>query len=245
MEVPPMKISFLCPTRKRPANVLRLVKSLEDTSAEMPEVVFYVDEDDETFPQVFTSPNIKVVRGPRILMSEMWNKCLEASTGELLMMGGDDLVFQTKDWDTMVRRAFAAFPDRLVFVHGDDGHWGDKFGTHGIVHRNWVSAVGYLCPPHYASDYNDTHINEVANMIDRRLYIPFVTEHMHPIWNKAQWDTTHKERLARQNEQNTQALYESKAWERERDADILRRAIFEYGKGLPSGQPELAPIQSS
>ncbi len=236
MEVPDMKISILCPTRERPQNVSRLVDSIEKTARIMPEIVFYVDDDDDTFPQCFNSPDLKVVRGPRILMSEMWNRCVEASTGDILMMGGDDLIFRTKGWDDDVRRAFASFPDRLVFVHGDDGHWGKDFGTHGFLHRSWVDAVGYLCPPHYASDYNDTHVNDVANLINRRVYLPFVTEHMHPAWGKGEWDKTHKERLARQGD--AAGIYASKEWERKRDAQILQRAISEYGirKETPDGE---------
>lgn len=243
MEVPPMKISILCPTRKRPQNVVRLVDSIEKTSTVLPEIIFYVDEDDDTFPGIFKE--VKTVRGPRILMSKMWDKCLEAATGEIVMMGGDDLIFQTKGWDDQVRRAFASFPDRIVFVHGDDGHWGKDFGTHGFLHRNWIEKVGYLCPPHYVSDYNDTHINEVANMIDRRVYLPFITEHMHPVWGKSEWDQTHKERLARQAQQKTEELYRANAWERERDAEILRKAIADYGKSMPARQPELAAVQSA
>lgn len=242
MEVPEMKISILCPTRGRPQNVSRLVDSIEKTSTIMPEIVFYVDEDDDSFPQVFTSPEIKVVRGPRIIMSEMWNKCVEASTGEILMMGGDDLIFRTKGWDDQVRRAFASFPDRLVFVHGEDCYWHEKFGTHGFLHRNWVKEVGYLCPPHYASDYNDSHVNEVANYINRRVFLPFVTEHMHPVWGKGEWDKTHKERLERQAAQKSEELFLSKAWERKRDADILRRAIQNYEQGVPAGQSFVATV---
>lgn len=249
MEVPDMKISILVPTRGRPENMKRLVASLMETSTQVPEIVFYVDEDDEAglgcLETLEKSGCVRSVVGPRILMSKMWNRCLEASTGEILMMGGDDLVFKTKGWDDKVRRAFAAFPDRLVFVHGDDGVYQEKFGTHGFLHRNWVEAVGYLCPPHYASDFNDTHINEVANALNRRIYLPFVTEHMHPLAGKAAWDQTHKERLERQKEQNTEALYKSNAWERERDAEILRKAIADYGKSVPARQPELALIQSA
>ena len=238
MEVPDMKISILCPTRGRPDNVNRLLGSIHDTATIMPEVVFYVDDDDASFPGAVGSSDVKVVRGPRILMSEMWNKCLEASTGEILMMGGDDLIFRTKGWDDQVRRAFATFPDRLVFVHGDDGHWHEKFGTHGFLHRNWIDVIGYFCPPYFTSDYNDTWWNDIANAVNRRVYLPFVTEHMHPVWGKAEWDKTHKERMARTGGRD----YAELAPERERDAKIIHEAIWRYGKGLPARQPELASV---
>jgi len=235
MEVPPMKISVLFPTRGRPDNVKRLMKSLQETSTVMPEVVLYVDDDD-------TPPDVDavIVRGPRITMSKMWNRCMDASSGEILMMGGDDLIFKTKGWDDQVRRAFAAFPDRLIFLHGDDKMHGKNFGTHGFVHRKWVETLGYLCPPYFASDYNDTWLNDVANAINRRIYLPFVTEHMHPLAGKAEWDQTHKERLERQKEQNSAKLYEELLSERKADAKKLYDRI--NGKSVLDRQPQLVTV---
>jgi glycosyl transferase/beta-hydroxylase protein BlmF len=240
MNVPPMKISILCPTRGRPENVKRLLDSIEATATIMPEVVFYVDIDDPTFPQALPFPDTRTIRGERILMSKMWERCAETATGDILMMGGDDLIFQTKGWDDQVKRAFAAFPDRLVFVHGDDKLHGANFGTHGFLHRKWVEATGYFCPPYFSSDYNDTWWNDVANALDRRIYLPFVTEHMHPLAGKAEWDKTHRERLERQKEQNSAKLYAELLPERLADIQKLRNAI--HGQSLPARQPQLAAV---
>jgi hypothetical protein len=211
MEVPPMKISILCPTRGRPGNVKRLIDSAIATAAVTPEFVFYVDEDDQTFPQTVELPDVRVVRGERITLSAMWDKCAEAATGEILMQAGDDIVFRTNGWDEQVRRAFASFPDRLVFVHGDDGIYGSKFGTHGFIHRAWEDAVGYVVPPYFSSDMADVWLNEVANAINRRVFLPFVTEHMHFINGKASVDKTHQERIDRGGRDNVKEIYDKLA----------------------------------
>jgi hypothetical protein len=222
LEVPDMKISILCPTRGRPENVNRLMASLEATSAAMPEVVFYIDDDDAV-PGIL--PGCKIIRGPRIKMSQMWNKCAEAASGEILMIGADDIVFRTKGWDDDVRRAFAAFPDRLVFVHGNDGHWGAEFGTHGFLHRNWADIVGYFVPPYFSADFVDTWWNEVANALNRRIYLPFVTEHMHPLFKKAQWDKTHQDKGGSEKTTNSAKLYDELRAERKVDCKKLAEAI--------------------
>jgi hypothetical protein len=215
MEIPPMKISILCPTRGRPEMVKSMWNSLRETSSVMPEIVYYVDEDDGTFPESFHCfTNVNVLRGPRILMTEMWNRCAEAATGEIMLLSGDDVLFKTKGWDDMVRRAFAAFPDRLVMVHGDDGIWGNKFGTHCFLHRAWVDAVGYFSPPYFSSDYGDTWINDVFNAVNRRIYLPFVTEHLHPVAGKRKLDKTDEERLQRHKKDGVQKLYADLAHKR-------------------------------
>ena len=96
---------------------------------------------------------------------------------------------------------------------------GANFGTHGFIHRNWVDTVGYFVPPYFSSDYNDTWLNDVANMIDRRIYVDIKTEHMHPAFNKGPMDQTHIERLQRHQEDNVDALYATKLPERQADAD--------------------------
>lgn len=240
MDVPDMKISILCPTRGRPENIKRLLDSLRETSTVMPETVFYVDDDDASFPNAAWTPNVQIVNGPRIKMSQMWNECAKTATGEILMIAADDIVFRTKGWDDQVRRAFAAFPDRLACVHGNDGVYQEKFGTHVFLHRNWMDAVGYIAPPYFSADFVDTWWNEVANALNRRIYLPFVTEHMHPLFKKADLDKTHKERLARSAADNNRKLYDELVAERRADFRNLANVI--NGKSNPTRQSQLAAV---
>lgn len=243
MEVPDMKISILCPTRGRPESMKRLLASIMDTATVLPEIVFYIDEDDQlslnTMNEIGAS-QVRCVIGERITLSKMWNRCADVATGEILMQCGDDIVFKTNGWDDQVRRAFAAFPDRLVFVHGDDGVYKERFGTHGFLHRNWVETVGYMSPPYFSSDFADTWLNEVSNRLNRRIYLPFVTEHMHPLAGKGTWDKTHKERLERGKQDNVEQKYAELAPEREEN--IERLAAIINGKSNPARQPQLAAV---
>lgn len=226
-----LPISILAPTRKRPQQVRNLLRSIQETATYRPEVVFYVDEDDkESIVLKDEFPAVKFVIGPRICLSQCWNKCAEVATGEIFMHAGDDFLFKTEKWDEMVMQAFRSYPDRLILVHGDDGHWGEKFGTHSFVHRRWVETVGYFLPPYFSSDYNDTWLNEVAERIGRRIYLPFVNEHLHPLFGKGEWDETHQDRLKRHQEDKVDELYQQLAPKRAEDAAKLMAAIQAFSQ---------------
>ncbi len=231
------RISVLVPTRGRPASVARLVDSCDRNAAGPVEFVFYIDDDDvateAAVAGIFAARGglVQPLLGPRIVLSRMWNECAGVAQADVMMHCGDDIVFRTPRWDDLVLEAFDRFDDRIVFVHGNDLLQRGNLGTHGFLHRRWVEAVGYFVPPYFASDYNDTWLTEVADMIGRRVYLPeLVTEHMHPLAGKGEWDLTHRERLERGQRDNVGALYAAKATERAIDAGLLRTAIEGYAR---------------
>lgn len=231
-----MKISILCPTRMRPKFVEEKINSCLATCADHRniEFIFYVDNDDHKSKKFFSrntfEVEVKVVYGERIVLSEMWNRCYDISTGDILMHSGDDLRFRTKGWDDTVRKEFAKVNDRILFVFGRDGFAPPNFGTHGFIHRNWVEVIGYFVPPYFSSDYNDTWLNDVADMIDRKVELDIYTEHLHPAAGKATWDRTHKDRLIRQKRDKPAELYEKLLPERNADAKKLLEYIANYGE---------------
>ncbi len=223
------KISILCPTRKRPENVFRLLESIKSTALnfESVEILFYVDEDDCLIQSLFAtkefnkfSKNITVISGKRILLSEMWNICYQKSESDILMQCGDDIVFKTNSWDDFVLNAFENINDKIVLVHGSDGINTSNFGTHVFLHRNWCEAVGYLIPPYFSSDYSDLWLNEIATCIGRKLYVPILTEHLHPANLKADYDMNYYENLRRGVRDNVKLLYD--ITKKERDIDMLK-----------------------
>jgi hypothetical protein len=203
------------------------------TYPEQLEFVLYIDGDDPTRAEVQGlqvahghGPWCKVITGPRVVLSQMWNVCFEQATADVLMQCGDDIRFRTRGWDTKVLSQFLRYPDRILLVHGQDGIQGDRIATHGFLHRRWTSVVGYFVPPIFASDYNDMWLTEVADAIQRRIYLPDVyTEHMHPVAGKGPLDRTHQERLERHNTENCDQLWRDTAPDRLRDAAKLRAYI--------------------
>ena len=107
-----MKISLLCPTRKRPSFMKELWESACNTAADKNnlEIVFYIDTDDLESIEMYKTlgENCHAIiddRGEGNL-SKMWNRCYEHATGELFMHCGDDIRFRTDNWDSKVRQVF-------------------------------------------------------------------------------------------------------------------------------------------
>ena len=217
------RISILAPSRGRPKALQAMADSAFRTASNI-EILAYVDEDDPSDYEAVQ--DVTIVRGPRINLSDCWNRLAEKARGSILHMGSDDIRFRTPHWDQMIRQAFEVFRDRIVFVYGDDGIHDRKMGTHGFVSREWYQTVGRFTPPFFPCDYADTWLNEVAAHIGRRMYIQgMLIEHLHPIAGKASWDQTHKERLERGREANVGELYESLHDARMAEAEALQRVI--------------------
>jgi hypothetical protein len=224
-------ISILCPTRKRPANLIRLLQSIDLTIDGRPdafELICYVDNDD--FSYSTDAPEfrrIKWVKGPRIVMSDMWNELIPHATGDIFMLCGDDVIFRTPGWNAIVEDAFAASKDKILVVFGDDGGPGGKFfASLPFVHRRWVEIVGYFAGPGYSADFADTWPNDVADLLGRKKRLPFVIEHLHPVWGKAAFDEVYLETAQRKVRDATEQRYADRMPQRIADAEKLRGAML-------------------
>lgn len=207
----PAMISLLCPTRGRPKEFLRMVHSVRDTSKNPVEILAWVDADDPKLSEYPKGHGIRYYGSERLKwLTETWNRLAAKADGDIFCQANDDIVFRTDGWDVMVEEAFAACPDRVLMVHGDDlGCHGARFGPHPFVHRMWYETLGYFIPPYFSSDYGDTWVNEIADNLQRRQFLPFIVEHLHFIFGKAQVDDTTKQRLERHKLDNVDALYKS------------------------------------
>ncbi len=231
-------ISLLCPTRGRPDNMGRLVKSALETASDKEkfQVVFYIDEDDIASQdalramQGYYGFRVCGIVGKRILLSEMWNVCYQFALGPIYMHAGDDLNFLTQGWDFKVREAFSQYPDRIVLVFGNDGNGtrgaNPDFPTHSFLHKNWIDTVGYFCPNKFSSDYNDVWLDFLATYINRKHKIDILTDHLHYAYGKGPLDQTHKDRLERHHKDNPAKIYEDSLDERLADVAKLRKATL-------------------
>ena len=121
------------------------------------------------------------VIAPRCNLSGL-EQAYEKASGEIFFHAGDDLIFKTRLWDEMVFYQFRQSKDKILLLEAADGfHAPEKnFLTHGFLHRNWWR-LWIFCAPYFSSDFNDTWLNEVADMIGRKIYLEnLLIEHMHP-----------------------------------------------------------------
>jgi hypothetical protein len=225
-------ISLLIPTRRRRGGLEQSIQSALRTASnpESLELIAYVDQDDaETYADF--NPLVRFIIGPRIVLSNTWNKCAEAATGNILGQMNDDVVFQTQGWDNMVETAFANCADKILMVHGSDGSGHGnasgrgEFGPHPFTSHRWYETLGYFTPPWFSSDYGDSWINDLANAIGRRKHLPFVIEHLHHAFGKAEIDQTTKERLDRHSSDQVEQLYRGLAPLRQADVEKLKAVM--------------------
>jgi len=202
-----------------------MVKSARDTAKNPLDIVAYIDRDDEVSEFKAKELGISYLMGPKVVFTDYWNQCASIAQGDIYMQCGDDVVFRTPNWDVLVEKVFSQFPDRIVLVHGDDlqPRFGRFFGTHPFVHKRWVEATGYFVPPYFKWGSGDQWLNEVANYLKRRCFVPIVTEHMHFSEGKAETDSTY------QTDTNiileAAELYQRMGWERMQDVEKLTAAM--------------------
>jgi hypothetical protein len=205
-----------------------MMRSALKTATGPVEFVFYTDDDAEgSVPAgIAARPDVTVVAGPRIVMSDMWNRCMGKASADIFMQAADDITFNTAGWDMAVVTVFSVVPDKIALVYGDDLLQGSALGTHSFLHRRWVEAVGYFTPPYFSCDYGATWINELALRVGRRIYLPHViTELHHMLIGKAPLDQTHRDRLARGDRDRVGEIWARTQDERIRDTEKLRLAL--------------------
>jgi len=178
----------------RPENVVKLISTARSTAnrPELIEFIFYVDYDDDTFP-LFS--DVKVIKGPRMWISNAHNVIYTEARGEILMTAGDDMEFLSSNWDEVIRSKFQTIPDRIGLIFGNDlGSYAGKIAVHGFFHRRWVSALGTWVQPGRGSLW-DLWSTDVAKKLDRFFYLPDVLiKHVHYRQGKkeAVFDATYK-----------------------------------------------------
>ena len=173
----------MCPTRDRPFQVIRFIESVFATASFTKdiEILFYVDFDDESFPNIDKfSPQVKVFKGPRTWISNAHNFLYSLCHGEIVMTAADDMVFRTNGWDSEIYESFEAIPDRIALVFGNDlGTHAGRIATHGFFHRNWIETLGTWVQPGRGSLW-DLWSTENARALGRLLYLEnVIIEHVH------------------------------------------------------------------
>ena len=232
-------ISVLVPSRNRPQGLKELCESLF-THADDPnqiEVIVYFDLDDshiseclEYFNELstrYTNP-VKVITGPKLVLSDYPNKLLKLASSDIFMNLGDDMRCRTQGWDSEIIKAMNSHPDKINFVYIDDGYWGPNLATHHIIHRNYVECLGYFYPPFFDFGYSDTWMFQVAQSVGRIQFLPLLFEHMHYSMGKGEMDQTYQDKLAGNCGDMYGNLFRATQYLRDQDLKKLQNYIKKY-----------------
>lgn len=168
------KISVLVPTRHRPSQLKTLIASfLETTTPGLAELCFRIDDDDAVSAALLAGRGTVVV-GPRLRgyrsIGEFFNELFEASTGDVILLGNDDMVFRTPGWAERVLAAAAQYPDGL-FDFGVETHNAVNF-PFTIVSRTAVQTVGCIAPA--GINWVDIYWRDMMTQFGRAIRLPGV-----------------------------------------------------------------------
>ena len=195
-------ISILTPTRNRPNNCDRFIKSLYETTQYTGtlELLFYVDNDDpakdiykeieERWQNNFW--RVEFVIGEPMSVSKSWNIIAEKSLGDIMIMGNDDLVYKTVRWDSKLMARLLELDNPYYLSWFNDGINGNRHCAFPIITREWYDTLGYFSPGIFNFGYNDTWVYDIAKRVGKLNYMDeILVEHLHFSVGKSNMDDTY------------------------------------------------------
>ena len=205
-----MKIALLCPTRERPNDVERLINSIRDTASELNNITLYlgVDENDITKKEVEKLADINKsfvdiipipvsTDGKFMGLGKIWNIMYNHIPDEIIGMVGDDMIFETKSFDTMILDEFKKVNDNVLMVHANDGMRGagnpfphDKpLAVNSFIHRLYCETFGRYTIEDFLHGFHDTHIQDVFDLAGREA-ATLLSENQDAGYKSVQWNAT-------------------------------------------------------
>jgi hypothetical protein len=183
------------------------------------EAVVYIDDDDTLTQELkFDAWNVKRLVGPRQTMGRLNAICYAHSTGDIIILGNDDVVIRTQGWDARIRQEAKRFPDQVYLFYPNDLYKGRKFCVFPILSRAACDALGDPFPANYRGSFIDVHIMDIFKQLEglnhRRIkYLDDVVfEHMHFRLGKSMHDATYKERERFGDDQTFMVLNGVRGW---------------------------------
>jgi len=172
------KISFVCPTYRRPKLQTRLADSIFNNAKDPDnvEIVFGIDNDDEvafkTYEELkskYGEEKIKVhLIEPGENLPNISNLCaIHVANGEIIGNIADDVEIESENWDVAVNEEFAKYEDGILLLWSDDGLWGGDLASHYFIHRNWIKVLGHVQPTHFHADWTDHWNQKLAAKLNR------------------------------------------------------------------------------
>jgi ABC-type polysaccharide/polyol phosphate transport system ATPase subunit len=194
------RISLLLPTRGRAELLRRFLESVLARSErpELVEVVAYADDDDPASHGFQVEGlEVRTIVGPRVSMGGYNSACFEQSRGDIIVLGNDDVVIQTRGWDRKLREMHAALQDRVYLAYPNDLFKGRALSAFPILSRATCRVLGEPFPRAYRGAFIDVHLLDIFKRLEqsghsRLIYLEDVVfEHMHYRTGKGDYDRTY------------------------------------------------------
>ena len=189
------KVSVVIPSRDRPEGLLRAVESVLTTAPDA-EIVCVLDGGDTASARAVGGmvPWLVFNHDPDAHTAQLWNMGAKKATGDYLVTGADDVVFQP-GW---LEAAFEALDmiggDGLVGFNEGTTAFGE-LATHFMVSRKYAARGlgGSLMPPPYKHGFTDVEATLRAKRDGRLVFAENARiEHLHPVFGTAEMDDIYR-----------------------------------------------------
>ena len=193
------RVAVVMATRERPAQALRCIERMLQTSVGYDVEAIVVADGDETTGDVIARAGLaRVIMPPeRISAPRCWNLGAATATGDVLVLAADDL-WWFHGWIGEMLEQMGRFPngDGMIGFNdlAQDGH---KLATHYAVSRRFAVEHfgGVLVCPQYQHYFIDNEATARGKRAGRYVWAQnSVVEHRHPAWRKAQPDALYASR---------------------------------------------------
>lgn len=154
-----------------------------------------------------------------------WNKLAEDALGlgaDIIVLGSDDIVFETPQWANMLRQRVRQFPDRILAVGFNDGRAKGSV-PHYAVTREWIDGIGYFCPPIFHHWCVDIWTQSIGARIGRYQYAEDIVVRHDTVKITGKVDRTHSRIREGVWHPRDMSLYSMSEHYRAADAEKLRK----------------------
>lgn len=177
-----MTIALLCPTRKRPEQFRRMIRSAFETANPKSVKIYAAFSKEEWDEYAYCADDCWVSIMPDGMpTAHKWNALAEIAMKDKsnthFMLASDDMVFTTPLWNEALLAAYTNTPH---VYHLRDSR--DEFGTpHPIVTREYIEAMGFFLPPFFMHWYVDSWTVEIAKHNNCFTHLKdYMLEHIKP-----------------------------------------------------------------
>lgn len=194
------EILIVVPTRERPENAARLIRSFNEGPSDRSFLLLCVDRDDPRRIEYqamggFGLPlNVAIRYGPRASLSEWTNRAtdewLKVIEPVVVASLGDDHML-SRGWEDKVLNNFKKFGPG--FVYGDDGIQGENLPTACFVSADIVKVLGWMMLPVCDHMFVDNAWKELGLASEALFYDETLkTPHLHPLAGLSEWDDSYR-----------------------------------------------------
>lgn len=185
------RILFKLPSRSRPDRVFEVLDATVNNLNDKENFLFLLslDSDDQTMNnesvinKLNSYPNMNYVFGNSTSKVHAVNRDLDSFNREwdILVLLSDDMVPVLTGFDDIIRLNFEKyFPDFDGVTWFNDGFQKNRINTLSIMGKKYYQRFNYIYHPDYKSLYCDNEFTNVANILNKQVYIDTVIiEHRH------------------------------------------------------------------